>query len=64
MLSVLGRLLQICALILLPLAMLMEMTDFLGRDFYVSDMVIMLLFGIALFVIGRFMEGHAAGGHR
>jgi hypothetical protein len=62
--AVLGRLLQIIALILLPLSMVMELTHFLGRPFYVSDMVIMLVFGFALFYVGRLMEGYAAPGKR
>ena len=62
--AVLGRLLQIMALILLPLSMLMEMTHFLGRPFGVSDMLIMLVFGFALFYVGRFMEGYAARSSR
>jgi len=56
--AALGRLFQILALVLLPLSMLMELTHFLGRPFGVSDMVIMLGFGVALFSIGRIMEGY------
>lgn len=54
----LGKLLQILGLLVLPLSMLMELTHFLGRDFYVSDMVVMLLFGVSVFYVGRLMEGH------
>ena len=61
---VLGRLLQIAGLILLPLSVLMEITHFLGRDFYVADMLVMLLFGAAIFYVGRLMEGYAARGSR
>jgi hypothetical protein len=57
--SALGRLMQIGGLILLPLSMLLELTKFLGRDFGVSDMVIMLLFGAGLFWAGRLVEGYA-----
>jgi hypothetical protein len=59
--SAIGRLLQILGLILLPLAMVMELTGALGRSFGLSDMVIMLVFGAAAFYIGRYMEGYARG---
>ncbi len=54
----LGRLLQISALILLPVAILMELTDILGRPFGVSDMLVMLVFGTCAFGIGRILEGY------
>ncbi|MEY4176749.1 MAG: hypothetical protein RLY70_323 [Planctomycetota bacterium] len=57
-----GRLLQQAALVILPLAMLMELTDALGRDVGVSDMVIMLVFGVIAFVLGRTLEGFANRG--
>jgi hypothetical protein len=55
----LGKLMQVGALIVLPLSMVLELTKFLGRDFGVSDMVLMLLFGFALFWAGRLVEGYA-----
>jgi TctA family transporter len=54
-----GRLLQQAALVILPIAMLMELTDALGRDVGVSDMVVMLVFGVLAFVLGRTLEGFA-----
>ncbi len=56
-----GKALQMFALALLPLAMLMEATNVLGRDTGVSDMVIMLLAGVAAFMLGRLIEGYAVG---
>ena len=56
-----GKLLQVMALILLPFSMFMEMSGGLGRRFGVSDMVVMLVFGIAAFCVGRFVEGYARG---
>jgi len=56
-----GKALQMFALALLPLAMLMEATDVLGRGTGVSDMVIMLVAGVAAFMLGRLIEGYAAG---
>lgn len=54
-----GRLLQILGLVLLPLSMMMQLTDMLGRPFYVSHMVIMMVFGVAAFYLGRMLEGYA-----
>jgi len=56
-----GKLLQVGGLVVLPLAMLMELTDALGRPTGVSDMVIMLVFGCATFYVGRIIEGYASG---
>lgn len=56
-----GRGLQIVGLVLLPLSMLLEVTGMLGRSFGLSDMVIMLVFGVAAFWMGRMVEGYARG---
>jgi hypothetical protein len=56
----LGRALQLVGLVLLPTAMLLELSGALGRDSGVADMLLMLVFGAAAFALGRFMEGHAA----
>lgn len=54
-----GRMLQFVALALLPLAMVMELTGGLGRRFGVSDMVVMLGYGVLLFLLGRALEMYA-----
>ena len=54
-----GRMMQILALVLLPLAMIFELTGLLGRSFGLSEMLIMLVFGISAFLIGRILEGYA-----
>ncbi len=54
-----GRFLQYVGLFLLPLSMVLELTDTLGRSFGVSQMVIMLIFGFCAFQLGRYLEGHA-----
>jgi hypothetical protein len=62
MLKPLGKLLQIAGLITLPAAMVMQMTAGLrstGEGFSVSAMLLMLLFGVALFGIGRIVEGYS-----
>jgi hypothetical protein len=56
-----GRGLQLFGLVILPLAMVLELSKFLGRDFGVSDMVIMLVAGAAAFLMGRIIEGYGRG---
>jgi hypothetical protein len=50
---------QVAALIALPVAMVLELSDALGREFHVSQMVYMLIFGVILFSVGRLLEGYA-----
>lgn len=59
MLRPIGKLMQIAALVLLPVSMLMQLTAALRAN-SVSVMLIMLLFGIALFGVGRLVEGYAS----
>src|SRR5688572_23697264 len=54
----LGRFLQVLGLILLPAAMLLELTRVLGPKFGVRDMLVMLIFGFAVFYSGRYLEGY------
>jgi hypothetical protein len=54
-----GRSLQIVGLILLPLAILFELTKDFGLPFSLRDMLLMLVFGAAVFYLGRMMEGYA-----
>jgi hypothetical protein len=61
MLSQLGRGMQILGLIVLPAAMFLELNNSLGRSFGLSQMLIMLVFGMALFMVGRLIEGHSRG---
>jgi len=58
----LGRSLQMFGLVVLPLAMVLELSKLLGRDFGVSDMVIMLVAGAAAFLMGRIIEGYGSKG--
>lgn len=53
---------QWIGLIILPVAMLMELTGGLNRDVGVSDMVLMLGYGVIAFMAGRMLEGMAKGG--
>ncbi len=57
----LGKALQLVGLILLPMAMVLELTGALGRDSGLADMLLMLVFGAIAFTLGRFVEGFAAG---
>lgn len=54
----LGRALQIVGMILLPAAMLLELTRILGPSFGVRHMLVTLLFGGAMFALGRLIEGY------
>jgi hypothetical protein len=54
----LARLLQIGGLILLPLAMLMELSGQLGQR-PVAELLLMLVAGAGAFVLGRLIEGYA-----
>ncbi len=56
----LGKLLQIFALILLPASMVMQLTGFLGRPIGIAEMLLMLIFGVVAFVLGRLVEGYAS----
>jgi hypothetical protein len=54
----LGKLLQVGGLVLLPVAMLMELTGMLG-DRALTQMLLMLVVGAAAFILGRLIEGYA-----
>ncbi len=59
--GVFGKFLQMLGLALLPLSIIL---DLLGgsdplRPFGVSQMVLMLGFGMAIFYIGRILEGYS-----
>ena len=54
-----GRSLQFFALVLLPLAMLLELSGSLGRGRGIADMLLLLGLGISCFGIGRIVEGYA-----
>ena len=59
---ILGRAMQLIGLLVLPLSMVMQLTDSLGRSIGVSQMVVMMVFGVAVFYVGRMVEGLAARG--
>lgn len=55
---------QILGLILLPASMLMELTEEMRAPVgmsSVSAMLLLMCFGVALFGLGRVVEGHARG---
>ena len=58
MLRQIGKMMQVAALVLLPASMLMQMTAAMRAN-SVSVMLLLLLFGIALFGVGRVVEGLA-----
>jgi hypothetical protein len=54
----LGRWMQIVALWVLPISIVLQLSDVLGRQLNVSQMVYMLVFGVILFYAGRLIEGY------
>jgi hypothetical protein len=63
MLRTLGKLLQIAGLVILPVAMVMQLTDGLRAPvggFTVSTMLLLMVGGVALFLLGRIVEGYGA----
>ena len=59
MLRQIGKLMQVAALLLLPASMLMQITSAMRAN-SVSVMLLLLVFGIALFSVGRVVEGLAS----
>jgi len=55
----LGRFMQFVGLASLPMAMFLELSNGLGRAFHLSQMLIMLIFGVSAFVLGRLIEGYS-----
>ncbi|MCA9267876.1 MAG: hypothetical protein KDA41_05370 [Planctomycetales bacterium] len=55
MIRTFGRLLQIFGLVLLPGAMVMQLME----AFSAGMLLVMLLFGVAAFYLGRMIEGYA-----
>jgi len=59
----LGKLLQVAGLVVLPFAMMMQVTAGVraptGSGFTVSAMLLMTVLGVGLFSIGRIIEGYA-----
>ena len=53
----LGKLLQVGGLVVLPVAMLMELTGMLG-DRALTQMLLMLVVGAVAFILGRLIEGY------
>jgi hypothetical protein len=64
MLRAAGKTLQLAALVVLPAAMLMQLTAGIraptGQDTSLSAMLLLLLFGMGLFGIGRIVEGYGS----
>lgn len=52
-----GKTMQVLALILLPISMVMQLTAAMRAN-SLSVMLLMMLFGIALFGVGRMVEGY------
>jgi hypothetical protein len=62
MVRTIGKLLQVAGLVLLPVAMMMQLTAGVraptGGGFSVSAMLLLMVFGVILFSCGRILEGY------
>jgi hypothetical protein len=57
----LGKAMQVAGLVILPVAMLMQLTGGIRAptgSFTVSAMLIMMVAGVAIFLLGRLVEGY------
>jgi hypothetical protein len=62
MLRSLGKLMQLAGMTILPVAMLLQLTSGMRAptgSFSVSAMLLLMVFGVALFALGRYIEGYA-----
>jgi uncharacterized protein YggT (Ycf19 family) len=62
MLRSFGKFLQLLALIILPVAMVIQLTREMRATTQVTDlsvMLIFLVFGAVMFILGRIIEGYA-----
>ena len=55
-----GKVLQQLALVILPIAIVLELTGGMARSFGVADLLKALIFSVILFWIGRLIEGYAS----
>jgi len=59
----LGKLCQVIGLVLLPVSMMLQITTgsraATGAGFTVSTMLVMMVFGVAIFAVGRLLEGYS-----
>lgn len=61
MIRTLGKWLQVAGLVILPIAMLMQLTGGIRAptgSFSVSAMLILMVAGVAVFCLGRIVEGY------
>ena len=56
-----GKLMQLSGLALLPLFVVLELSGTLGRDSGVAELLLAMVFGVAIFYLGRIIEGYAGG---
>ena len=55
----LGKFLQLLGLFALPIGMLLELSQALGRSFGLNELLLVLVFGVVAFFLGRLLEGYA-----
>ena len=56
-----GKLMQFSGLGLLPVFVALELSGALGRGSGVAELLLAMIFGGALFYLGRIIEGYAGG---
>ena len=56
-----GKLMQFSGLGLLPVFVVLELSGALGRGSGVAELLLAMIFGVALFYLGRIIEGYAGG---
>ena len=62
MLRSFGKLMQLAGLVVLPVAMLLQLSSGMRAPtgtFSVSAMLVLMVFGAVLFLLGRYIEGYA-----
>jgi hypothetical protein len=61
MIRTLGKLMQVTGMVILPVAMVMQLTDGIRAPvggFTVSTMLLLMISGVAMFMLGRIVEGY------
>ena len=54
-----GRLLQLLGLVILPVFLFLELSNQLGRESRVADLLLAMVVGLAVFYVGRIVGGYA-----
>ncbi len=58
----LAKFMQFAGLTILPLGIFMEISGNLPRRYPIAGLLLMMVFGVCLFQLGRYIEGYSAKG--